>query len=317
MVGYRRLGLEERELIAARLAAGWSVRRIAADLGRSHSTVSRELQRCKTTAYVAATAQRLSASKPKRGSKVSRLLSLHYEVIKGLKRCWSPEQIAGRLRREGARVYASHETIYRYIYSEQGMATGLPQLLAKRKPKRGRKPTRKLRGIPHATPIAQRIAPRSQLGHWEADLVLFGFNSTQNITTLVERNTRYTAALLNHGKYAQPIMERIAQWLETLPRKAKQSLTFDRGTEFSKHHKLDVETYFCDPGSPWQKGTNENTNGRLRRFLPKKMNTQNLTQQMLDMIVETMNNTPRKCLNYQTPNEAFKAAIKSKWCAAD
>lgn len=317
MTQYRHLSLEERELIAARLHAGLSTRKIACELGRSHSTISRELQRLKGKPYVAETAHRLSVYKPNRINKISRLLALKYEVLKGLHRYWSPEQIAGRLKRDKSFQTACMETIYRYIYSEEGVRTGLPVLLAKRKPKRGRKKARKLRGIPNATPIHERKATREAFGHWEADLVQFRFNSKHNITTLVERKTRYTTALLNHGKYAQPIMDRIKEWLESMPKKAKQSLTFDRGTEFSKHNQLPCQTYFCDPGSPWQKGTNENTNGRLRRFMPKKMDTKNLSQQTLDDIIYIMNNTPRKCLNYQTPEEAFNAATKATWCTSN
>ena len=196
MRSYHQLSLEERGLISHGLSEGLSLREIGRRLGRSHSTISREIGRHSAAeTYQPATAHATANQRPLRGSKISRHRYLKRYVLKGLKRCWSPEQIAGRMRRDRKPYYACRETIYRYIYSNDNVYTQLPQ----RRPKRGGRVSRKRRYIPGHVSIHERSAPRSQFGHWEADLMLFRFNGVNTITTLVERKSRYAKLLLNHG----------------------------------------------------------------------------------------------------------------------
>ncbi len=224
---------------------------------------------------------------------------------------WSPEQISGRMRREKKPFYVCAETIYCYIYKQKGMYTFLPRA----------KPKRTLRGskrsgistIVNAISIQDRpllIENRKESGHWEGDLVMFGGQEkSQNIATLVERKSRYAIAIKNVDKRTITVMTGIQKQLLNLPEKIRKSITFDRGGEFASHSFLKdsaaINSYFCDPHSPWQKGLNENFNGRLRRFVPRGTPPENLSEKDLDNIIKLMNNTPRKCLKFQTPNEAF------------
>jgi len=265
--------------------------------------------------YVPDSAQRVAAMRPLRGSKIGKHYWLRHYIVEGLSRCWSPQQIAGRIRYDKKHYYACMDTIYRYIYSPDGIALQLHKQLPKRKPYRKFKHKDRRGIMPYAISIHEREAPRTTPGHWEGDLVLFRFNNRRNIITLVERTTRYTTLLAKYGKYNDRTIAKIKDWMQHIPAQAVESITFDQGREFTQHHQLEVPTFFCDPGAPHQKGTNENTNGRLRRFLPKHTNP-NITQELLDKIQNIMNNTPRKCLNYQTPQEAFNTAFHTNWCTS-
>ena len=156
-----------------------------------------------------------------------------------------------------------------------------------------------------------RANERQEVGHWEADLIL---NKGGNILVLVERKTRFMMAYKNPSKHAHIILSKLNLALNTLPEKLKKSITFDRGTEFIRHQELSlaqhIKSFFCDPYSPWQKGAVENANGRLRRFIPKKLDINHLDQAMLDQIIDHMNNMPRKCLKYQTPKHKFYPYLK-------
>lgn len=302
---YSHLRLEERELIAARLDVGWSLRRVAGELGRSHSTLVRELKRHSgSSGYVPATAHRKAQSRPCRPNKVSQDGWLRRYVKLGLDKRWSPEQIAGRMLLEARPYYACKDTILSWLREQED-----PRL-AQYHGRRQCKPRRAKRlPIKHLVPVHKRTHSRAERGHWEADLMVFRFDSKHTITTLVERKSRYCILLLNHGKYAQPTMDRIQKALSALPKSWIKSVTFDRGKEFAKHYQLPYKTYFCDPGSPGQKGTNENTNRRVRNFYPKNLKQQeidSLTQEELDKLMNIMNHTPRKCLGYQTPDEAIR-----------
>ena len=245
---------------------------------------------------------------------------LYDYVIDKLRCGWSPEQIAGRLKKHNHGVTViSYETIYRYIYSPKGKKDNLREYLTrshkKRWPKHSRKSYR--RGIANRVNISFRskaINQRKVFGHWEADVVE-GKGHHMGIQTLLERKTRYYQARLLpniDSEYGIKAQKRV---LSKFPAKARRSVTFDNGKENYNHEQLQrdlgVKTYFCDPQAAWQKGSNENHNGILRRYVPKKTDLSILPQWELDFIIEEINNRPRKCLEYSTPKEAFQRELKS------
>jgi len=219
-----------------------------------------------------------------------------------------------RLERHPMRV--SHETIYRYAYSKDGRAEKFYRHLPMHRHRRRPRGTRRHHGrhILDELAIARRpevIAERSQFGHWECDLVMFRKEfGKANVTSLVERVSRFAVVLKNPDRQSKPVMEGLIDSLSPLPAEARRSITFDRGTEFSawQHLKdgLGVEPWFCDPSSPWQKGTVENTNRRARRWLPRKRDIRSMTDQDMKEICDRLNNTPRKCLGWKTPAEVFR-----------
>lgn len=312
----------ERDQISVLFASGASFRLIASKLGRSVSSIHTEIKRNSIDGkYQAIKAEELSQ---KRNSKSRRLNPLknskiYSYVYDKLRSGWSPEQIAGRLRKDnGDQTVICHETIYNYVYSTEGKQKKLHEYLVRQHRRRRPWYGRKLytRGISSRTSIAQRpeeINNRSVFGHWETDVVE-GKAHSGGIQSMLERKTRfYDAKLLvnidsEYGEKAQREM------LIKYPKVARQSLTLDNGKENFNHHKLirdlGINTYFCDPHCPWQKGSNENHNGILRRYIPKKTDLTNITQFELDSILEEINNRPRKCLGYETPAEAFKKELQ-------
>jgi IS30 family transposase len=261
--------------------------------------------------YLPDRADACAAKLMRRNLKIFRSNKLCQHVISKLKLGWSPEQIAGRLKLEDRGFSVSHETIYKFVYSQEGQQQGLPLLLSRRKLKRTTKYGRKPRQshIPDTASISQRpkvIEKRKRIGHWEGDLVVFSSLRSANVTTLVERKSRYIKLVHNHNKYTKSVISGIQNALKDIPAQYRKTITFDRGTEFASYRQLGITTYFCNPHSPWQKGSNENFNGRLRRYLPKSYNHHNLSQTLLDQISEKMNNQPRKCLGYNTPAEIFR-----------
>ncbi len=223
---------------------------------------------------------------------------------------WSPEQISQRLKLEKSPVSVSYETIYKFCYSKEGKEAIWPQLLPRKQPTRlskfGRKPKREI--IPNAVPISSRptsIAGRKRVGHWEVDLVAFTCYKSNNLTTLVERKTRFVRLVCNPDKTTATVIGGIKNAFGLLPKNSVKSITFDRGTEFCHHENLKIKTYFCDPHSPWQKGGVENFNGRIGRFLPSSFDHRLLTQDLANEVENIVNHQPRKCLNFQTPFEVF------------
>jgi transposase, IS30 family len=210
-------------------------------------------------------------------------------------------------------------SIYQFVYSPEGRALELHRHLLRarrlRRPRFARKPRRAT--IPPSRTIAQRpaeIGQRHTIGHWEADLLIFRRAHGQaNLTSLVERKSRLTRLVPNDNRRSGQVIGAIGQALGSLPPMARQSITFDRGSEFLGYDELTrnhgIEAYFCDPHAPWQKGSVENTNGRLRRFLPGELDLSTLTPARLHEIERQMNDTPRKCLGFRTPQEAFAAAL--------
>jgi IS30 family transposase len=224
----------------------------------------------------------------------------------------SPEQIAGRLALEHGRVIISHESIYRFIYHRAAQKDYWHQLLARRKRRRGHRPGRSPASlIKQRRSIAERPAEvegRGTPGHWEADFMLFA-RCGQGLLVLHERQTRFSIVQHPVDRKAVLTARTIARQLGKLPQAIRKTISFDNGNEFAEHHRLHqaigVQTFFCDPHSPWQKGGVENSIGRLRRSLPRKTDLKLITPADLKRHVQRLNDTPRKCLDFKTPAEAF------------
>jgi transposase, IS30 family len=315
---YEHFSLEERCEIARRRAAGASIRQVAAALDRSPSSISRELKRNagQQVGYKPSYASEQAKARRWRGAKLLRNLELQALVLDRLRRGWSPQQVAGRLARDHGRTVISHESIYRFIAAQIARTKDyswrlyLPRSKSKRG-FRGRKGGSSVQHIKNRIPIALRptaVANRASPGHWEADLMLFSTYG-QAILTIHERTSRALAIVRQPNKAAAPVAAAIEALLENLPSRLRQTITFDNGTEFAFHEllrsNLGIETYFCDPHAPWQKGGIENAIGRLRRRLPRKTDLGLLKPREIRQFARLYNNTPRKCLDFQTPAEVF------------
>lgn len=290
-------------------------------LRRHKSSISRELKRYTNDSlgYLPDRSQEDARRFARRNVSLFRSAKLSSYVIEKLKLGFSPEQIAGRMKLENNPIRVSHETIYKYIYSEEGRKQKLSALLTRQKLRRtkwySKKP--KKSHIPDTASIKARpisIEKRKTKGHFEGDLVVFRAVKSANVTTLVERKSRFVKLVYNTSKYTNEVIAGIRNTLGTLPKSHCKSITFDRGTEFAAYKNLGLTTFFCNPHSPWQKGSNENFNGRFRRYLPKSFDPTKLSQALLDNIANIMNNQPRKCLGFRTPNEVFYG--KSIRCVA-
>jgi len=319
---YTHFSLEERCAIAQRRAAGASIRQIAAALDRTPSSIARELKRNSGTkvGYKPSYAHDQAKARRWRGSKLLRNADLQALVLERLRRGWSPQQVAGRLAREHGRVVVSHETIYRFIAAQIARTKNyawrlyLPRGKSKRG-FRGRKGGSAAEHIKNRSPIALRptaAADRAAPGHWEADLMLFRTYG-QAVLALHERSSRALAIVRQPNKQAGPVADAITALLASLPSTLRQTITFDNGTEFAYHDRLrqslGLQTFFCDPHAPWQKGGIENAIGRLRRVLPRKTDLATLTPNQIRHIARIYNHTPRKCLDFQTPAEVFLKAL--------
>jgi IS30 family transposase len=314
---YRQLGIEERCEIARLCAAGSSIRQIAAALDRQPSTIAREIRRNRSRqqGYRAVYAQQQSRARRWTGSKLERDASLRQTVLSGLKQGWSPEQVSGRLARESGRKVISHETIYRFIYAQLVRSNDwswrhyLPRGKCKRG-WRGYKRSSPASFIAHRRSLRERpkeAQDRLTPGHWEADLMLFSAQG-QAVLTMHERRSRLLIAVRPPNKSAEPVAQAMYDLLAPLPPRGRKSVTFDNGTEFAYHyqlHDLNVETFFCDTYSPWQKGGIENAIGRMRRTLPRKTDLATISDQRFIDLIRAYNHTPRKCLDYLTPAELF------------
>ena len=322
------LSLAEREEVSRAVVAGHSIRSIAASLGRAPSTVSRELRRNGgRRAYRASQAEQAAwerARRPK-SCKLVEERGLARIVAKKLQLEWSPRQIAGWLKRAYAHdetFQVSHETIYRTLYIQARGALKkelLQHLRRKRAMRRSRHNSLKREGLGQITEtvsIRERPAEaedRAVPGHWEGDL-LFGSNNTQ-IATLVERHTRYVMLAKVQAKDTETVVNALIKQAHRLPRELYKSLTWDRGKEMADHKRFTLAThikvYFCDPQHPWQRGSNENTNGLLRQYFPKGMNLSNVHQNRLNAVARRLNGRPRETLNFETPAERFSQCVAS------
>src|SRR6195256_256206 len=319
---YGQLSLDERIEIYRLRVAGESMQAIACSLGRHVSTISRELGRNSQPSrgwaggYEPVRAHQLAERRRRWDGrfKLARQTDLRNCVGKGLAMGHSPEQIAGRLALEHGRVIISHESIYRFIYHRTAQKDYWHRLLPRHKLRRGR------RARPGGSPasfIKQRrsiserpaeVEDRGAPGHWEADFMLFA-RCGQGLLVLHERQTRFSMVRHPVDRKAILTARTIARQLGKLPQAIRKTISFDNGNEFAKHHRLHktlgVQTFFCDPHSPWQKGGVENSIGRLRRSLPRKTDLKLITDDTLKRIVQRLNDTPRKCLDFKTPAEAF------------
>ena len=324
----RTLSSAEREEISRGLASHRSVRRIAADIGRAPSTVSREISRHGGIDHYRATeadqAAWSRALRPKACllSQRSRLRSV---VAAKLASRWSPEQVSGWLVQQypnDQTMRVSHETIYRSLFIQaRGVLKKelIAHLRSRRMMRRSKHSTTKgqPRGqIIDAVSIRERPAEvddRAVPGHWEGDLLSGARNS--HIATLVERHSRFTLLVKVAGKDTTNVVRALSKHVQKLPARLRQSLTWDRGTELANHKNFtiatDVKVYFCDPQSPWQRGTNENTNGLLRQYFPDGTDLSQFTQRNLDQVARQLNERPRKTLGFNTPAHILDQSVAS------
>jgi len=322
-----RLSLEEREEISRGLAGGLSIRAIAAGLERSPSTVCREVNaNGGPRKYRALNTDRCAdkrALRPKR-SKLSQCRRLREAVERKLEALWSPQQISSWLAEtypDNPEMQVSHETIYHSLFVQgrgalrkelhSCLRTGRAMRRAKAYTKGGSGGGQ----LTNMVMISERpaeVADRAVPGHWEGDLI-FGKKMTA-IGTLVERHSRYVVLLkLPNGHGAEAVRKAMTKRVLTLPAQLRRSITWDQGKEMAQHVQFTVDTgvqvYFCDPKSPWQRGSNENTNGLLRQYLPKSSDLSHCTQRELDAIARSLNTRPRQTLGWMTPSKAFANAV--------
>jgi len=315
---YSHLTLEERCRLRGLMEMGLGVSEIARRLGRHRGTLYREIGRNRCVdGYRPDSAARRAWARKIRGSQIERSTRLRDHIEDRLAMGWPPEQIAGRMEREGLEHGVCAESIYRHVYSPAGRRSGLPRQLAQRKARRGRRRRNGQRepSIPNRVPIHQRPTKahlRSEFGHWEGDLMHFR-RQRDILLTLQERRSRLTLARRLLSKDAGLTADAIAAELGGLAPQARRTITHDNGGEFARHEtvtdQIGLRAYFCDPHSPWQRGGIENANGRLRRDFPRKSSLGGNTDDDIDDVIWNLNSTPRKCLGYRTPIEAFAANL--------
>ncbi|MCC3862527.1 IS30 family transposase [Pseudemcibacter aquimaris] len=313
---YSHLGLTERCEIYRLHADGKSQQQIANHIGRSKSTISRELRRNVLSpggSYKPGFADRMSWARKLRGSKLERLTPLRDHVLESLAMGHSPEQICGRARRTGSEHSLTPETIYAWIYSPVGRKCGLHKLLPKGKARRGRRVRKKGKEPPIHGRMPIHLRPtkahtRAEPGHWEADLVHFS-GQRASLLTCIDRKSRFLMTQKLPNKTAETTSDALTDMFDSLPRRLVKTMTVDNGGEFYQHQRLPIRTFFCDPHAPWQRGSIENANGVLRRMLPRKTNINHFTDSDINDIMWTYNTTPRKCLDYLTPLEALAKSM--------
>ncbi len=334
---YQQLDYEERQTIAIGLEQGLSIRAIARILNRAPSTISRELERnCGGALYACRFAQQRCVRRRRMGRPGPKLVvgNALFETVKALlKQRWSPQQIAARLatlHREEASQRASHETIYNVIYAQprgelrRELVACLRMARAKRWPRsRGEDRRGQIADLLSIHVRPPEIEDRQFPGHWEGDLIK-GAGNLSAVGTLVERTTRLVTLVKlphPHPATAAHVLQAFTDKLNAIAQPMRKTLTYDRGKEMAHHQQLTANTgvavYFCDPHSPWQRGTNENTNGLLRQFLPKGTDLSVYSQAQLDEIADLMNGRPRQTLGWQTPLEVYGQWLEKLQTAPD
>lgn len=313
MSHYIQLTLEDRYHLSYLLKGGLSVRECANRLKRHVSTIYRELKRNSTKhGYAPTKAAKKALSRRERQSIIEKNSTLRSYVVSKLKTGWSPEQIAGRLKRKKSKYTVCHETIYRFIYKNKHKKYHQHLTYQKRLRYRKRGAKKNICRFGNKRIITNRpenVESRAYAGHWEGDSIEFSGAKKKTVTTLLERKSRFVILIKNESKKSQDVMASIAEKFRSYDRIPCKTITFDQGSEFSDCCLLEklsrCQVYYCHAHSPWEKGANENCNKRLRRFLPRKINIHQISQEQLDLIALKMNNTPRKCLDYKTPSELF------------
>jgi len=306
MEQYTRITKQERYLIELGIRSRKSRKQIGLSIARPTKTVSEEIKRNGGyLGYYAAEAHYKRAGSNRKGySKIDRNVELQKYIRMKLLDGWSPEVIAGRWNKTRKDIKITHETIYTWIYKQDD---DLYLMLPRKKKKRGNRPQRIKRKIPNRVSIHDRsdyINNRSEIGHYEGDLMFQKGNQSQNILSIVERKSRKITLIKNESKRSDVVMGALQVAKDKIPYPIR-TITFDNGSEFTKHSILGVDTYFCDPGSPWQKGAIENVNGIVRRYVDYRVNIKEIDQETLNYVAKKINDKPRKILGYLTPNEVF------------
>ena len=322
MAHYQRLSLMEREELSRQLAAGHSLRATAQAMQRAPSTLSRELARHRTTpvSYRAVAAHHRAqrgAHQPRKPRKLVVHARLRAAVLHLLAHRWSPEQIAHGLPQrypDDPTMRISHEAIYTYLYVlpsgalKRELARYLRRRHRFRRPHKVRLSSRPIQDLVSIDERPQEVADRTVPGHWEGDL-LVGHANASALGTLVERTTRFTVLVPLKAKDAATVRQAFARELRTLPAQLRRSLTYDQGPEMREHRLFTKQTkmrvYFAHPHSPWERGTNENTNGLLRQFFPKGTRFHQLARREIKRVQVMLNDRPRKILNWHSPAHAF------------
>jgi IS30 family transposase len=323
-----RLSLAEREELSRGLVAGDSLRTIATRLGRAPSTISREVAWSGRGGYRAwrADSEAMERSHRPKAAKLAVDSRLCREVERGLRAGWSPQQIAARLicdYPDDAEMRVSHETIYRTLFIQARGALRKELTACLRTGRAQRRPhlrteqsgVGRLRNMILISERPPEVEDRAVPGHWEGDLII-GKGGRSAIGTLVERSSRYVVLLhLPHGRSAEDVRAALTRQVSRLPAELRRTLTWDQGNEMAEHIRFSTDTsmevYFCDPHSPWQRGSNENTNGLLRQYFPKKSDLSVHSAAHLDAVARELNNRPRQTLNWMKPSEVFGRAVAS------
>lgn len=326
---HRRLTLKERVIIQTLLHENKTKAYISKKLNRSRSTISREVNKLGANPkvdydpYLAHWCAKQDYLNKRNLDKISMHKKLRFYVFKGLLSQWTPEQISGRIKDDYPNdpiMSISHESIYRYIYThpQASLNKKLIKLLVRKKTRR--RPAKKRRGtgskILNQVSIDSRpkhIELRNEIGHWEGDLMI-GKNHKSAIGTIVERKSRYTIIVKLESKKADEVAKMFSEKLNQLQPVFKKTLTYDNGIEMAKHENITQNTgmkiYFAHPYSSWQRGTNENTNGLIRRYLPKGTDFNKIDEKTLMIIQQKLNNRPRKIIGYKTPKEIMDYELK-------
>jgi IS30 family transposase len=326
MARYRRLSVMEREELSRLLATGSSLRAIGRALGRAPSTVSRELARQHATpvTYRAVTAHQRAqrwAHRPRKPRKLAVHPRLRRAVLSLLARRWSPEQIAHGLPQrypDDSAMRISHEAIYTYLYVlprgafKRELVRALRRRHRFRRPRKVRLSSRPIQDLISIDERPAAVAARTVPGHWEGDL-LVGHANASALGTLVERTTRFTLLVPLTSKDAATVRRAFARDLRTLPAQLRRSLTYDQGPEMREHRLFTKQTkmrvYFAHPQAPWERGTNENTNGLLRQFFPKGTRFNQFSRREIKRVQAMLNDRPRKILNWHSPAHAFRLLL--------
>lgn len=331
---FTQLSCHEREKIYRGRCDGKSNREIAIMIERAPSTISREIHRNSDHIgylYPGDAHQMAQKRRNINVAKINKNGPLRNYILACLQKRWSPITIAGSWRlRTHEKI--SPEAIYQWIYSDEGEAFGLKKLLVRAHKKRGTKRTAAYSKIKNRVSVHRRpqsINDRSEFGHYECDLIFNRGSQSQNICTLIDRVTRQAILIRNDNKYTKTVIGGVIDYIRNSGLDVK-SITFDNGSEFAEHWRLKdelgIDTYFCDPGAPWQKGGIEHLNGMLRRYLPFEAPAWEITRNQVAKVNAKINNMPRAILSYKTPNEVFnelcwkdrkkRSSVKAAWPAA-
>jgi IS30 family transposase len=322
-----RISLSEREEISLGVASGESLRSIARRLGRAASTISREVAWSGRSGYRAwrADVDALERGRRPKPAKLALDSRLRREVVRGLLARWSPQQIAERLvcdYPDDLTMRVSHETIYRTLFVQargvlrKELTACLRTGRAQRRPRRvERSGAGRLRDMVLISERPPEVADRAVPGHWEGDLIV-GKGGRSAIGTLVERRSRYVMLIrLPHGRSAEAFRSALTRQVSRLPAELRRTLTWDQGKEMAEHARFSMDTemqvYFCDPHSPWQRGSNENTNGLLRQYFPSRDDLSLHSTAHLNAVARELNNRPRQTLNWMKPSEVFGRTVAS------